>query len=176
VRIALLETLAMHGPLTATRAGELIGESGTTCSFHLRQLSKYGFVTDAGVPGTRERPWRLSRFGLRFAEHDADPHTRAAAAEADQAFRAHYLARLKRWYETRQHDHVSWGSATGQRQVLLYVTPDELRALDADLMALLLRHGDRLTDPGRRPRGSAPVEVLAFIHPIGPPRNETGDS
>jgi len=169
VRIALLETLAVHGPLTATRAGEHIGESGTTCSFHLRQLAKYGFVTDAGTPGTRERPWRLSRFGLRFAEHDADPDTRAAAAEADRAFREHYLARLKRWYATRQQDTDPWAPATGQRQFLLYVTPDELRALDADLTALLLRHGERLTDPARRPPGSAPVEVLAFIHPIGPP-------
>jgi DNA-binding transcriptional ArsR family regulator len=176
VRIALLETLAMHGPLTATRAGELIGESGTTCSFHLRQLAKYGFVTDAGVPGTRERPWRLSRFGLHFAERDTDPDTRAAAAEADQALREHYLTRLKRWYETRERDHDHWGSATGQRQVLLYVTPDELRALDADLMALLLRHADRLTDPARRPPDSAPVEVLAFIHPIGPPRDQTGET
>ena len=44
IRIALLEVLGSEGPLTATEAGELIGESPTTCSFHLRQLAKYGFI------------------------------------------------------------------------------------------------------------------------------------
>ena len=34
-RIALLEVLGVYGPLTATRAGELIGESPSSCSFHL---------------------------------------------------------------------------------------------------------------------------------------------
>ena len=58
VRIALLEVLGTEGPLTATQAGELIGESPTTCSFHLRQLAKYGFIEEvAGVAG-RKRPWR----------------------------------------------------------------------------------------------------------------------
>ena len=44
VKIALVEVLSLEGPLTATEAGERIGESPTTCSFHLRQLAKYGFV------------------------------------------------------------------------------------------------------------------------------------
>ena len=49
VRVALIETLSVEGPLTATEAGERIGESPTTCSFHLRQLAKYGFVEEAGA-------------------------------------------------------------------------------------------------------------------------------
>jgi len=49
VRLALLEVLATEGPLTATEAGELIGESPTTCSFHFRQLKKYGFIEEAGT-------------------------------------------------------------------------------------------------------------------------------
>src|ERR1700722_12700925 len=38
VRIALFEELALGGAMTATQIGERIGESATTCSFHLRQL------------------------------------------------------------------------------------------------------------------------------------------
>ena len=53
VRIALLEVLGTEGPLTATQAGEHIGESPTTCSFHLRQLAKYGFIEEVeGVART----------------------------------------------------------------------------------------------------------------------------
>jgi DNA-binding transcriptional ArsR family regulator len=52
VRIALLEALSMGGgAMTATQLGEQIGESPTTCSFHLRQLAKYGFVEAAARAG-----------------------------------------------------------------------------------------------------------------------------
>jgi DNA-binding transcriptional ArsR family regulator len=60
VRIALLEALSLGGAMTATEVGEQISESPTTCSFHLRQLAKYGFVEEAEA-GTdqRERRWRV---------------------------------------------------------------------------------------------------------------------
>lgn len=48
VRSSLLELLIIDGPITATEAGERLGESPTTCSFHLRQLARYGFVEEAG--------------------------------------------------------------------------------------------------------------------------------
>src|ERR1700722_16636507 len=63
VRIALFEQLSVGGPMTATQVGELIGESPTTCSFHLRQLAKYGFVEEAGGGKGRARPWRMSSIG-----------------------------------------------------------------------------------------------------------------
>ena len=47
VRLKLVALLRTEGPLTATRAGELLGESSGTCSFHLRQLAKYGLVGSA---------------------------------------------------------------------------------------------------------------------------------
>ncbi|MGH3152377.1 MAG: winged helix-turn-helix domain-containing protein, partial [Streptosporangiaceae bacterium] len=48
VRMKLVGLLRTEGPLTATRAAELLGESTGTCSFHLRQLAKYGLVEEAG--------------------------------------------------------------------------------------------------------------------------------
>ena len=51
VRIALIEALLLGGAMTATEVGERISESPTTCSFHLRQLAKYGFVEEAGGEG-----------------------------------------------------------------------------------------------------------------------------
>lgn len=59
VRLALLEVLTFRGPLTATEAGQLIEESPTTCSFHLRQLAKYGFVEEGwGGAGRRRNSGR----------------------------------------------------------------------------------------------------------------------
>src|SRR3954467_10413411 len=58
VRLELIGLLRREGPLTATAAGALIGESPANCSFHLRQLAKYGLVEEAGGGRGRERPWR----------------------------------------------------------------------------------------------------------------------
>src|ERR1700677_5032717 len=63
VRIALFEELALGGAMTATAIGERIGETATTCSFHLRQLAKYGFVEEAGRGKGRARPWRRTSLG-----------------------------------------------------------------------------------------------------------------
>lgn len=60
LRLDLLELLATGGPATAAQCGRALGATQANCSFHLRQLAKYGFVEDAG-PGSdrRERQWRV---------------------------------------------------------------------------------------------------------------------
>jgi len=55
IRLALIGLLRTQGPLTATRAAELLGESSASTSFHLRQLSKYGLAEEAGGGQGRER-------------------------------------------------------------------------------------------------------------------------
>src|SRR5215470_2430708 len=60
IRMRLVGLLRREGPLTATRAGQLLGESSGTCSFHLRQLAKYGLVEEAGGGTGREKPWRAT--------------------------------------------------------------------------------------------------------------------
>src|SRR5262249_20411466 len=72
VRIELLEALLHGGAQTATEAGERIGETPTTCSFHLRQLAKYGFVEEAGGGQGRARPWRLTTIGMSLAPASGD--------------------------------------------------------------------------------------------------------
>src|SRR2546426_926461 len=59
-RIELVGLLRRQGPLTATQAAGLIGESVAGCSFHLRQLAKYGLVEEAGGGRGREKPWRAT--------------------------------------------------------------------------------------------------------------------
>src|SRR5690606_6701644 len=46
LRIRLLEELAIGGELTATQAAERVDESPANCSWHLRQLARYGFVEE----------------------------------------------------------------------------------------------------------------------------------
>jgi DNA-binding transcriptional ArsR family regulator len=61
LRLDLLQLLGAGGPATAARCGRVLGASQASCSFHLRQLAKYGFVEDAGSGrDRRERQWRIT--------------------------------------------------------------------------------------------------------------------
>jgi hypothetical protein len=165
VRIALLEVLGTEGPLTATQAGEHIGESPTTCSFHLRQLAKYGFIEEVeGVAG-RRRPWRLIHTGLTFSDVSDDPETRLAATALTRVLHDFYLDRLKEGLALRRDTPTEWQKATGADEFLLYVTVDELQALNEQMLALVTPFVERIGNPKARPRGSLPIEVLFFAYP-----------
>jgi DNA-binding transcriptional ArsR family regulator len=166
VRLALLDALGVRGPLTATEAGETIGESPTTCSFHLRQLAKYGFVEEAGRGAGRRRPWRLAHVGLHFSDVHEDAATATAATALDGVMRERRIGRMRAGMEARARQPREWQEVTGASQFLLHVTPEELRALDEEITELLIRHRDRVADPARRPPRSQPIEMLLFAYRV----------
>ncbi|XVV11313.1 helix-turn-helix domain-containing protein [Actinoplanes sp. CA-131856] len=62
LRVRLLNLLRERGPSTASRLGEQLGQSSGATSYHLRQLSQYGFVVEDAERGTaRERWWRAAQ-------------------------------------------------------------------------------------------------------------------
>jgi Helix-turn-helix domain len=169
VRLALLEALELAGPLTATRAGELIGEPPNTCSFHFRQLAKYGFVEEAGPARGRNRPWRLASHRMHFSDVHEDPDTAVAARSLDRLLRSRYFSRLESFYANRSGYPLAWQETTGGSQALIHLTPDELRSVDEQIMAILERYLDRNADASRRPADALPIEVLVFAYPVRPP-------
>jgi len=164
VRLELLRVLELEGQLTATQAGELISEPPNTCSFHFRQLAKYGFVEEAGpVPG-RARPWRLVTARMHFTHLHADTDTAMAASELESMMVDTYLARLATFYATRSALPTEWQEVTGGSQATLHLTPAELRQVDQEIMAIIDRYSERMTNLARRPADSQPVEVLLFAY------------
>jgi DNA-binding transcriptional ArsR family regulator len=177
VRIALIEALGFGGAMTATEVGERIGESPTTCSFHLRQLAKYGFVTEAGGGKGRARPWKLTSIGFSFTAND-DPESELAAAALLRLVRERQLDRYRTWLETKASYPRRWRAAADDSQYVFYLTVAELEQLNKDLSAMLLPlYRERLTDPSQRPAGAAPVELLLFSYPVAhPAAGGQGDS
>lgn len=169
IRLALLEALELRGPLTATEAGELIGEPPNACSFHFRQLAKYGFVEEAVPAGGRSRPWRLVSHRMHFSDMHDDPEAVIAARGLDRMLRERYFARLAAFYERRSAYPAAWQEVTGGSQALLHLSAQELRAIDEEIMAILDRFRDRNADPALRPPDSLPIEVLLFGYPVQPP-------
>lgn len=167
VRLALLDAL-LAGPTTATRAGEIIGETPTTCSFHLRQLARYGFVEEAPGGRGRQRPWQLTTRSWRTPRTD-DPGLRRAAATLDRALLARYVTRLERFVDESPDLAPQWYDAVVTRQSVHYLTAAELAELAAAHREVedrfRRRFAARDTDPAQRPPDSAPVEVLLFAYP-----------
>jgi predicted ArsR family transcriptional regulator len=60
LRVRLLTLLRREGPMTATQASEHVGESPASCSFHLRQLARYGLIAEAASGPGRQRPWKAT--------------------------------------------------------------------------------------------------------------------
>lgn len=170
VRIALIEELTIGGAMTATELGEHIGETPTTCSFHLRQLAKYGFVEEAGGGKGRARPWRMSSLGMSIAAPHDDPEAQIAATALIRLFRERQFDRYQTWLQNTSAYPRSWQDAAGDSEFLFYLTAEELTQLNAELLTLLRpRFRDRMEDPAKRPRGSLPVEMLLLSYPVAAP-------
>jgi DNA-binding transcriptional ArsR family regulator len=165
LRMRLLRLLSVEGELTATEAAERVGESPAACSFHLRQLAKYGMVEEGERGPGRRRPWRRVAIGMRFEVVQEDPEAGAAAAALAGVVREGYVERIRHAAERFHALPREWQVVTGHSDMVMYVTPDELRELDEQFMALLRTYHDRLEDPAKRPADAAPVEVLLFAHP-----------
>src|ERR1700733_1737705 len=73
-RMAIWQHLGLEGPATATECAEVAGLSPSACSYHLRQLARYGFVEQdpAAAANGRERPWRVKVASTRIEDLD-DP-------------------------------------------------------------------------------------------------------
>jgi DNA-binding MarR family transcriptional regulator len=178
VRIALIEALSISGgALTATEVGEQIGETPTTCSFHLRQLAKYGFVEEAGGGRGRARPWRMTSIGMSLTANQGDPEAELAASALLRLVRERQLERYRTWLETRATYPPQWRAASSDSEYIFYLTPDELEALNEEVGALLTsRVRERLTDASKRPPGSVPVELLMFSYPLALPSEPAGEA
>src|SRR5579875_1430562 len=171
-RIALLETLGVRGAMTATEAAEHVGESPSSCSFHLRQLQRFGFVEEAGGGRGRARPWRMTELGLSFSTEEGDAATKIAATALYRLIRGRQLERYRTWQETRGSYPAAWREAALDSQSFAWMTPQELRALGERLISEVPGLYERIEDPSARPPGALPVELLLLGHPIAPTSEE----
>jgi DNA-binding MarR family transcriptional regulator len=175
VRIAIIETLKLGGALTATQLGEQIGESPTTCSFHLRQLAKYGFVEEAGGGKGRARPWKMTSIGMHIHDSHGDPETEIAAAALSRLLTDREISRYQAWQRSSASYPREWREAAGNGEWILFLTPDELQQLNEELVEVIIpRFRERFTDPSKRPPGALPVEYLLFSYPIAVPGPDAG--
>jgi DNA-binding transcriptional ArsR family regulator len=165
VRMKLIVALRTRGPLTATQAARLLGESSGTCSFHLRQLAKYGLVEETGEGTGREKPWRATTTSTAWDDVQHDPEAAAAAGLLTEVLAEWYFTQLMAYLEVRQRETEEWQRAAIIGDRFLWVTADELGGMQRDINAVTDQYFERLVKPELRPPGARLVTVLNFAFP-----------
>lgn len=165
IRLALLGLLRREGPRTATQAAAEIDESVASCSFHLRQLAKYGLVEE--VPGIRGRakPWRATPRCTSWRTDSDDPEVAAAATTLERAILDHYHRLASTWLDRRASESAAWRRAGQSRDHLVHLTADETVRLAERISAVIEEFTPRTDHPALRPAGSRPVHLVSLVFP-----------
>lgn len=138
----IFELLSLDGPATATRLAERLGENTGTISWHLRHLAEHGFIEEETGRGTkRERWWRRVDVTneLNTADFRDDPDTRGALSVYLHELVQQYFSRVVN-YISEDWDDTWRGVGTVSDWSDLRMTPTQLEALNAELMAVIARH------------------------------------
>ena len=163
LRRALLELLAETGTVTSTEAAGRLGHSSGLCSFHLRQLARYGLIEEAPHSGGRARPWRLRR------TPPPPPAETATGPAPEEGFGA--LARgledesYQRWLIQRDQAPQEW-RADEAFSAVVYLTPDERSAVAEAVRQSLANYRDRERNPSARPAEARPVALISRLFPL----------
>ena len=154
LRLALLQLLFVRGPLTATEAGEALGESPASASFHLRTLAKYGYVEEAGAGPGRRRPWRAVREQQHVEQEQLSGEARLAGDELSRVLSAWNEDLYEGWLRRRPAESPQWRGRANEINAVLRLSPEEADALNRELDEVLARWDHAVRDPrpddGRR--------------------------
>lgn len=163
VRVALLDQLMAYGPRTASQCAPQAGVSASACSYHLRQLARWGLVEPAPPAGGRDRPWQAAATGFDFRP-GVDTPAGQAAQHALLALQIDRDADAARDYLRRSESvEPSWRDVATLSRYGLRLTADELRELVAALDEAIRPYiGLVRADP---PAGARPVhlDLHAFV-------------
>jgi DNA-binding transcriptional ArsR family regulator len=164
LRMALLETLTLHGPMTATELGARLGESASNCSWHLRKLAEHGFVREAEGGTGRQRPWQSAHTGMQWddPEPDDDADLSVAGRALTRVLLDRETTRLLAALEQRSSDDEPWRKATSVTQSAMWLTAEELAEVNRAVTELLMTKRERLEHPELRPDGARLCAFMAW--------------
>lgn len=166
VRLELLDELFLGGPATAAELAQRLAHTPASCSWHLRQLARFGYVEEVGAGQGRRRPWRAVFRPRRWGgPGDSGPLARAGAAAVDMLMQREQ-AHLDRWRAARPAEEAPWCDAGFVNQAIGWLTADELAAVSGEIDAILLRYAARTARPDDRPAGARPVRFVAWGVPV----------
>jgi DNA-binding transcriptional ArsR family regulator len=161
-RIRLMEELAFSGPMTATELAGRVGESAANCSWHLRQLARYGFVEEAGGGAGRRRPWQVVLQRNEWQQEPDDAELAAAGNAAANVILSRELEALDAWRAAEHASSPEWRDVPFITQSMGWLTAEELTQAGKEITAVVTRYLHRVNDPASRPAGGRPIRFMAW--------------
>ncbi|MDP9869744.1 MULTISPECIES: winged helix-turn-helix domain-containing protein [Streptosporangium] len=162
LRLDLMDLLGRIGPATAAVCARRLGTTQASCSFHLRQLAKYGYVVEAESEDQRERPWRVADMEQSWSSSTGG----VAAAELERVFVEREATRLLDWTQARPHTPEEWRAAAFLNGVTAPMTAQELDGLGEQLAAVLAPYIERATGRAAVPQDARYVRILLSGTPL----------
>lgn len=165
IRLRLIALLRQRGPCTATQAAAAVGESVPSCSFHLRQMAKYGLVELTPGRHGREKPWQATATVTEWEGSGTAGPAAEAALQLELTLAGQYFEAIRRWLTTQADEQPEWREAAQFGDSLLHLTAAELRLLAGQIEALLQPFRGREPGTGRSPVEARPVLMLHIAVP-----------
>lgn len=165
-RARILDALRVDGPSTASMLAHRTGQAVGSASHHLKVLAEAGLVEQAPelAKDRRERWWRLANSGFRWSAAELDDDEAVGAARAAELLQAERQADRTRAWLSNADATPEWEDAAMASQTWLRLTPDELRELHTELLAVLTRwHEDVDADAAVRRDDPETEPVLVFL-------------
>lgn len=175
LRVRLYEILTAEGPATVSQLAEKLGAMVGTLSYHLRQLEAHGYIEEAPelAHDRRERWWRAIPGGLRWSEVALDdtPGGREAADAARRVLLGRQIDRLRHWNQHQSRWSGVWRDAAFSTDMLLTLTPHELRQFGDEISEVVHRWVERTrhrqaTNGSRAAKGRRQVFFFAHAFPF----------
>ena len=173
LRVAILGLLRTDGPATASELARRLETSSGATSYHLRQLERHGFVSDARDLGTgRQRYWE-ARHDYTTADRSQMRGDDDAVVLFDEVMRLSASLReaeVVEWIGSQDDWGDAWTDAAAGDDYLLHLTSSELAELVGAVRLLI---SGRMT----RPEEEAPDDVEAVrVHLLAFPAADPGSA
>jgi DNA-binding transcriptional ArsR family regulator len=157
-RLRILARLQLRGDSTATECAGEVGESASSCSYHLRTLAKHGFVEEVPSADGRERRWHARVVSVNFdAGAEADEDFQAASALARAALLELSDATVRAYVARERSFTPAWREAAAFLQTAIVATPGELEKITRQIQETLAPYYASARDAA--PRGARVVHV-----------------
>jgi DNA-binding transcriptional ArsR family regulator len=160
-RLSILLFLLSARSRTATECAAEIGISPSACSYHLRELERFGYAERVESAGDgRTRPWRAAAVGFSVGDDrpDPSPAARAARHAIGRAELVENQRLVTRFLDAVDDLDERWQTAADFHNFELVMTPDELTALNEQIA--------RLLRPYRAPTRADPPEGADAVHVV----------
>ncbi|WP_051944827.1 winged helix-turn-helix domain-containing protein [Streptacidiphilus rugosus] len=173
LRLDLIDLLTTGGPATAAQCGRALGASQASCSFHLRQLGKYGFVEEAAPgPDRRERVWQIPRAQPELRITDGGPAGDLLRGRLERLVVERGLREVLAWIDRREDESAEWRAASDVVDAIAVLTVEQAAELKEQMWELIRPH---LVSAGADARALRPGEraVRYFIAATPLPQADT---